>query len=137
MSVTAGYSGTPLAKKLGIKAGSHVLLLNAPTQYLQLVAPLPPHVHFRARPNHEVDIVHVFATRRQDLEKRLAVLRKRLRPDAAVWVSWPKRAARMPTDITEGTIREVAFPLGFVDIKVCAVNETWSGLKVVVRRELR
>ena len=92
---------------------------------------------FDARPGPGTDIVQVFTTRRADLAKHLGSLRKKLKPEAAVWVSWPKKASKVPTDITEDTIREIALPLGFVDVKVCAVDETWSGLKRVVRKELR
>jgi hypothetical protein len=101
-----GYSGTPLAAKLGIKAG-------------------------------KADIVHHFADRKSELAAALRSYRKQLGTGVPLWVSWPKKSARVPTDITEDTIREVALPLGFVEIKVCAVSETWSGLKLVVRRELR
>ena len=136
-SATAGYSGTPLAKKLGIKEGGQVLLLGAPDGYESLLAPLPPGVTFLTQASQGVDLAQVFVTRRADLEKQLVALRKRLRVDASVWVSWPKKSAKVATDITEDTIREVALPLGFVDIKVCAVSDVWSGLKLVVRRELR
>src|SRR5512142_3394908 len=112
-SPTPGYSGTPLAKKLGIAEGSRIYLIDAPEDYAKLVAPLPAGVRFEQRPNAATDIAHVFATRRSDLQKRLAALRSQLRSDATVWVSWPKKAAKLPTDITEDTIREVALPLGF------------------------
>ncbi len=134
---TAGYSGTPLSKKLGIKAGSSLLLLNAPKDYAQLLEPLPDGVTFQSRPSRGIDIAQIFVTRREDLSGHLAKLRKALNVEAAVWVSWPKKAAKVATDVTEDTIREVALPLGFVDIKVCAVSEIWSGLKLVVRKELR
>jgi hypothetical protein len=133
----AGYSGTPLSRKLGIKEGSRVLLLGAPEGYERLLAPLPHGVLFETRPSKGIDIVHVFATRKEDLAKHLGALRKQLQPDASVWVSWPKKASKVPTTVTEGTIRELALPLGFVDIKVCAVSDIWSGLKLVVRKELR
>jgi hypothetical protein len=133
----AGYSGTPLAKKLGIKEGSRILLLDAPEGYAQLVDPLPMGVHFETQPSQAIAIAHVFVTRKEDLRKHLATLRKKLNAEAALWVSWPKKSAKVPTDITEDTIREVGLPLGFVDIKVCAVSEVWSGLKLVVRKELR
>jgi len=132
-----GYSGTPLAKKLGIKEGSCILLLAAPQGYAQLVEPLPPGVRFETHTSQAVDIAHVFVTRKDGLRKHLAVLREELNTNASVWVSWPKKAAKVSTDVTENTIREVALPLGFVDIKVCAVNEVWSGLKLVVRKDLR
>ena len=137
MKASAGYSGTPLAKKLGIAAGSTMATLAAPAGYRELVAPLPEKVAFTRAIGSRVDLVHVFEKRRAGLALTLADLRKRLRPDATVWVSWPKKASKVPTDITEDTIREVALPLGFVDVKVCAVDDVWSGLKLVVRKELR
>jgi hypothetical protein len=133
----AGYSDTPLAKKLGIKDGFKVFLVNAPAQYRALLAPLPARVRFVSMANMSTNLVHIFATERSALARLLPTLRKKLSPDAAIWVSWPKKSAKVPSDITEGTIREVALPLGFVDIKVCAVTEVWSGLKLVVRKELR
>lgn len=133
----AGYSGTPLAKKLEIKAGTRLLPLHAPDEYAKLLAPLPPGVRLDRRVGQGVDIVHLFVTRRTELTRQLTALRRALRADAAVWVSWPKKAAKVETDITEDTIREVALPLGFVDVKVCAVSDVWSGLKLVVRRQLR
>jgi hypothetical protein len=136
-SIAAGYSGTPLAKKLGITEGSQVLLVGAPDDYESLLAPLPPGVVFQARAGDGIDLVQVFVTRRAELEKHLASLRRKLRVDVPVWVSWPKKSAKVPTDVTEDTIRAVALPLGFVDIKVCAVSDVWSGLKLVVRKELR
>ncbi len=134
---TSGYSGTPLAKKLGIKESAQVLLIGAPENYLQLLEPLPMGVQFARRASTAIDIVQVFVSRREHLADHLAALRAQLRPDAAVWVSWPKRTSKVATDITEDTIRELAFPLGLVDIKVCAVDAIWSGLKLVVRKELR
>jgi hypothetical protein len=132
-----GYSGTPLAKKLGVKVSSHLLLLDAPPGYATLLEPLPEGVVFETAANAAVDIVQVFVTRKEELATHLAALRKKLRPDAALWVSWPKKAAKVPTTVTEDTIRELALPLGFVDVKVCAVSAVWSGLKLVVRKELR
>lgn len=133
----AGYSGTPLAKKLGIKDGSTMLLIAAPADYERLLAPLPDDVRFVTRASAAVGIAHVFATRRSQLAPALQKLRAALAADAAVWVSWPKKAAKVPTDLTEDVIRALALPLGFVDVKVCAVDETWSGLKLVVRKALR
>ncbi|HVT40167.1 MAG TPA: DUF3052 family protein [Gemmatimonadaceae bacterium] len=133
----AGYSGTPLAQKLGITPGRTILLSHAPKDYLQLVAPLPDGVRIVSRLTGDTDIVHLFATKKGELAKALRSLRRKLRQDGAVWVSWPKKAARVPTDITEDTIREVALPMGFVDVKVCAIDEQWSGLKLVIRKELR
>ena len=134
---TVGYSGTPLARKLGIAAGSRVVAVNAPDGYRDWLAPLPAGVRFEARVSAAVDVVHVFADRRAELKKQLDNLRGRIAPATAVWVSWPKKASKLPTDITEDTIRELALPIGFVDVKVCAVSEVWSGLKLVIRKELR
>jgi len=133
----AGYSGTPLAKKLGVKESSRLLLVGAPETFLQLLEPLPSTVQFEDSLSRATDIVHVFATGNEDLKKQLTSFRKGLRSNAMVWVSWPKKAAKVRTDITEDTIRQVALPLGFVDIKVCAISEVWSGLKLVIRKELR
>ena len=136
-SSTVGYSGTPLSKKLGIKEAHRVLLIAAPEDYESLLKPLPPAVQFVSRADSTVDIAHVFVTERGELSKHLSALRQKLNPEAAIWVSWPKKSAKVPTTVTEDTIRELALPLGFVDIKVCAVTEVWSGLKLVVRREVR
>ena len=134
---SAGYSGTPLAKKLGIKEGSTLCVLNAPAGYDELVAPLPPGVKRVARCDATTRMVHLFVTQRSRLASELKRLRDTLAPDAVLWVSWPKKAAKLETDITEDTIREVCLPLGWVDIKVCAVDATWSGLKLMVRKALR
>jgi hypothetical protein len=133
----AGYSGTPLAKKLGIAAGAVVCALDAPANYRDLLAPVPEGVRFAAKVSASTDLVHAFVTARARLAERLGALRTAIRPDCAVWVSWPKKAAKVPTDITEDAIRGIALPLGFVDVKVCAVDEVWSGLKLVIRKELR
>ncbi len=134
---TPGYSGAPLAKKLGLKDGTHVMLVNEPTEFARLLEPLPAGVVFERRAGAQVDIAHVFVTRRDELAKHLDSLRKKLRPDAALWISWPKKAARVPTTVSEDVVRELALPLGFVDVKVCAVTDVWSGLKLVVRKEQR
>ncbi|SRR5260221_13372708 len=133
----AGYSGTPLAKKLGIKEGSRLFLENAPKNYAVLVAPLPTGVKIEPRLGGEADLMHFFVTSKAKLAAALRNALQRMRPDAAIWVSWPKKSSKVPTDITEDTIREVALPLGLVDVKVCAVDETWSGLKLVIRKENR
>ena len=133
----AGYSGTPLAKKLGIKEQSKVLVVGAPEDYRTLLEPLPASVQFVSKPDASIEIAHLFTSKRADLSAALANYRKKLSSEAAVWVSWPKKSSRLASEITEDTVREVALPLGFVDIKVCAVNEIWSGLKLVVRKELR
>lgn len=134
---TAGYSGTPLARKLGIKPGGRVCAIDAPPGYGALLAPLPESVKFVARPDAETDLAHLFVTSRSELGSQLSALRHLLSPEAVLWVSWPKQAAGRVTDVTEGTIRSLALPLGFIDVKVCAVNDIWSGLKLVVRKALR
>ncbi len=134
---SAGYSGTPLVRKLGITEGSRVATRRAPDDYAALLEPIPAGVVFGSKVSRLTDIVHVFSDSRETLKTELVALRQAIRPDAAVWVSWPKKASKMPTDITENTIRELALPLGFVDVKVCAVSAVWSGLKLVIRKELR
>jgi hypothetical protein len=135
--MAAGYSGTPLAAKLGIVQGSEVLLVGAPRGYRALLAPLPAAVRFVHQASPSTTLVQIFETRKSPLAAALAGFREALQPTATVWVSWPKKAARIPSEITEDTVRELALPLGFVDVKVCAVDATWSGLKLVVRKELR
>ena len=132
----AGYSGTPLAQKLGIQPGSAIFVVAAPGHYDELLAPLPEGVK-RVRKIDAADVAHFFETSRARMEKDLRAAVPRMQQDAAIWISWPKKAAKVATDITEDTVREVALPLGLVDIKVCAVDETWSGLKLVIRKELR
>ena len=132
----AGYSGTPLAKKLGIESGDEVFLVGAPENYRKIVAP-PDGVRFATRIGKKTDIVHVFATKRAKLEKAIRSVLAKMKPDAVLWASWPKKSSKVPTDITEDTIRQIALPLGLVDVKVCAVDEVWSGLKLMIRRENR
>ena len=133
----AGYSGTPLARKLGIGERHRIFTVDAPTRYRDLLEPLPASVEFASKLDRAIDVVHVFASDRAVLARTLPALRKELAPLTTVWVSWPKKAAKIATDITEDTIRDLALPLGFVDVKVCAIDETWSGLKLVVRKALR
>ena len=133
----AGYSGTPLATKLGIKPGSRIALVGAPKGYRESLAPLPEDVQFSSKPAPTSDIVQIFTTQKAELQSALAICRKTLKTTAAIWISWPKKSAEVPSQITEQTVREVALPLGFVDVKVCAVDDVWSGLKLVVRKELR
>ena len=133
----AGYSGTPLAKKLGIREGARVYVENAPRDYRKLVSPFPKNVTLATRADRETDLVHVFTKERKRMEAALREWRGTLRDDAVIWLSWPKKSAGVDTDITEDTIRGVALPLGLVDVKVCAVDEVWSGLKLVLRREQR
>jgi hypothetical protein len=133
----AGYSGTPLPQKLGIKPGLMVVTINAPANYRRLLGQLPDHVNFSNRVTANSMFVHLFTSKRNELQRRLSILRNKLSDNGAVWVSWPKKSSGISTDVTEDVIREIALPLGFVDIKVCAVDETWSGLKLMIRRENR
>jgi hypothetical protein len=133
----AGYSGTPLAQKLGIKPGAIVVAIDPPAHYRKLLHPIPSGVNFATRPVGNTRFVHFFAKERRLLAKHLQSLRGKIAQDAVVWVSWPKKSSGVATDITEDVIRAVALPLDFVDIKVCAVDETWSGLKLMIRRENR
>ena len=133
----AGYSGTPLVKKLGIKPAGRVHLAGAPPGYRQWLAPLPEDVSFQSRLSASTDLAHAFFRSRAQLQQALVAMRGLMRADAVIWVSWPKKASGVATDITEDVVRELALPLGFVDVKVCAVDEVWSGLKLVVRRALR
>ena len=133
----AGYSKTPLAQKLGIKPGTKVTTLNPPPVYRKLLAPLPGDVSFTDKAIAGAGFVHLFVTERRILEQELKRLRKLLCDAGVLWISWPKKSSGVTTDITEDVIREVCLPLGFVDIKVCAVDETWSGLKLMIRRENR
>ena len=135
-----GYSGTPLWKKLGIAEGTTLVTIGAPRDYASWLGPLPAGAKVVTREPREPwspRAVHLFATVSAELARALPDWRARLVPDGFLWISWPKKSAKVPTDITEQTIRELALPLGFVDVKVCAVSEIWSGLKLVVRRELR
>jgi len=133
----AGYSGTPLAQKLGIKPGATVIAINAPINYQKLLGKSASDVQFTTRAGADANFVHFFSKRRAELEKQLTRLRSKLADSGILWVSWPKKSSGVATDITENVIRDVALPLGFVDTKVCAVDETWSGLKLMVRRENR
>jgi hypothetical protein len=129
-----GYSGTPLVKKLGIKPGTRFVAVgDVPDEYKSWLGPLPERATITGRGKPPFEAVHVFTTRRAELAKHLTHLRKTLEPTGFVWISWPKKSSRVATNITEDVIREVALPLGFVDIKVCAVSEIWSGLKLVIR----
>lgn len=127
----------PLARKPGVTANGRVVARHAPDDFARLLEPLPVGVVFETLVSQATDIVHVFAERKATLKNELDALRLSIRPDGVVWVSWPKKVSRVPTDITEDTIRELALPLGFVDVKVCAVSEIWSDLKLVVRKALR
>ncbi|MBI2683321.1 MAG: DUF3052 family protein [Acidobacteriales bacterium] len=129
---TAGYSGTPLVKKLGIKEDHSVALLNAPDSFRKTLGEIPPGVRFAAVAGSDHDLIHFFTKSRKELEKELPKLRKKIKQGGMIWISWPKKAGKVPTDITEDTVRDTALALDLVDVKVCAVDEVWSGLKLVI-----
>jgi len=133
----AGYSGTPLPQKLGIKPGLTVVAINAPANYRRLLGQIPDSVTFSERLKSGSSFVHLFASRRSEMQKKMSILRDKISDNGAIWVSWPKKSSGISTDVTEDVIREIALPLGFVDIKVCAVDDIWSGLKLMIRRENR
>lgn len=133
----AGYSGTPLAKKLGLRDGQRVWFSAMPESVYDEIDEYALELIPVADPAKGIDAAHVFVTERGDLEALLTQLRHEIAADGQVWVSWPKQTSGVATDVTEDTIREVGLPLGFVDTKVCAVDEVWSGLKLVIRKELR
>jgi len=135
--VDSGYSGTPLAKKLGLKPPLKLLTINAPKEYKAWLGDLPEGVKLSTKAEKPVEAVHVFTTDSLFLDATLSKLRNELKQDGFIWVSWPKKSSKVSTDITEDTIRAIALPLGFVDIKVCAVSEIWSGLKLVIRKSER
>ena len=133
----AGYSGTPLPQKLGIKPGLTVVAINPPANYRRLLGQIPDSITFSERLKSGSSFVHLFTSRRSEMQKKMSILRDKISDNGAIWVSWPKKSSGISTDVTEDVIREIALPFGFVDIKVCAVDETWSGLKLMIRRENR
>ena len=135
--MTAGYSGTPLSKKLGIKEGFTVYAVNSPENYAVLLDPLPPNVNVTEIAARNVALIHIFTNNIAELQQELSKCRHLIKQDGSIWVSWYKKAAKLATEVTEDTIRDTCFPLGLVDIKVCAVDEKWSGLKLVIRKENR
>ncbi|MEM8656871.1 MAG: DUF3052 family protein [Pseudomonadota bacterium] len=134
---THGYSGTPLAKKLSLKPGMRVIFEGMPESVLSNITESIPDLTVFSRPKTQVDAIHIFTTQASTLRKRLPKAQTQIQQNGFIWVSWPKKASKVPTDITEDTIREVALPMGLVDVKVCAVDEVWSGLKLMIRKELR
>ncbi len=134
---SSGYSGTPLHKKLGYKEGCVARVIDPPEPYFRLLAPMPAGVVFSDETHPPKDLIHIFTTEASVLQERLPAWMSEIRPEGAIWVSWPKKASKVPTDISEDIVRAIALPLGLVDVKVCAVNEVWSGLKLVIRREKR
>jgi hypothetical protein len=129
----AGYSGTPLVKKLGIKEGARVAFVGAPGSFAMTLGALPPGVAVDSGGRGALDLAVVFVKERAALEAALPKVLRRLETAGAAWVAWPKRASKVPTDLTEDVVREVAFANQVVDVKVCAIDETWSGLKLVRR----
>jgi hypothetical protein len=135
---TAGYSGTPLPRKLGIKPGHRVALLGAPDGFeADTLGELPDGVGVVRRAGGEADVIVSFHTSRAELERRLPALRAMMEPAAGLWIAWPKRVSKVPTDMTEDVVREIALPTGLVDNKVCAIDATWSGLRLVIRLSAR
>jgi hypothetical protein len=133
----AGYSPRPLVAKLGIKPGTRVVLLGAPPRYALTLGKLPPGAKLARASRGPQSFVHIFTRARADLGKRLPALARALADEGMIWVSWPKRASGVATDVTEDVVRDIALPLGLVDVKVCAVDDTWSGLKLVRRLKNR
>lgn len=134
---SSGYSGTPLARKLTLRDGMRVWFDAMPESVADEIDEYALELTFVADPAEGIDAAHVFVTEKAALAAHLAKLRDQIAPAGQIWVSWPKRASGVPSDITEDTIRELCLPLGLVDTKVCAIDETWSGLKLVIRKELR
>lgn len=133
----SGYSGTPLPRKLGFTPTTRAAFVDAPEHFGALLGELPDGAVVRARLRGPLDLVVCFVTARRELERRLPALRRALAPAGMLWIAWPKRASGVPTDMTEDVVRAVALPTGLVDTKVCAIDATWSGLRLVIRKELR
>jgi hypothetical protein len=137
VSATAGYSGTPLAKKLGIRDGSRVLLLAAPDEIGDLLAPLPEGAQVQEAPTSLADVIILFCRNLSDYEANRPVARQWMKPNTGLWIAWPKRSSGIQTDLTENVIRDIALTEGLVDNKVCAISDIWSGLRLVIRLENR
>jgi len=135
--MTAGYSGTPLTKKLSLKDGMRVWWDGMPDSVREQIRVEGVVLSEGAVPTPGIHAAHIFVTNRTEMEEKLKLLRKLIDQAGMIWVSWPKKASKVPTDITEDAIRDVALPMQLVDVKVCAVDETWSGLKLVIRRQNR
>ncbi len=133
----AGYSATPLARKLGIKEESRVAFPGAPAGFAAALGELPDRVVIKQRAVAPLDVVVAFFERRAPIERRFARLANAVYPDGGLWIAWPKRASRVPTDVSEDVVREIALAAGLVDNKVCAIDQTWSGLRLVHRRQNR
>jgi hypothetical protein len=133
----AGYSGKPITQKLGIKPGFCIFVSRAPKAYSEIVGDLPDGARIISRLKAPLDMAHLFATKTVGLADKLSTCREAIAPDGMIWVSWPKKSSRVVTDLSDIVVRDMALPLGLVDIKVCAVDEIWSGLKFVIPRDLR
>jgi len=135
----AGYSGTPLPAKLGIGEGDELAIIGAPERFEDVLGELPDvaSLHTDLADDARYDVIVAFVTQRAELEDELPRLRARMAPACGLWIAWPKRAAGVPTDVTDDVVREVALPTGLVDNKVCAIDQTWTGLRLVIRRENR
>jgi hypothetical protein len=135
--MTAGYSTNPLADKLGFKPGMRTFIVDMPDSVRDEIGLHDLGLTLLAAPSTGIDAAHIFVTSREALHREVAALRQLIAPGGFIWVSWPKKAAKVETDVTEDVVREVALPTGLVDVKVCAVDETWSGLKLMIRKDLR
>lgn len=133
MAAQAGYSNTSLVKKLGIKPGFKIRFVDPPTHYFDLLEGLPVDIVVLEEPVPELDFIHYFTKQAAGLERDLPALRSEIVPNGTIWISWPKKASKVPTDVTEDVIRNLALPIGLVDVKVCAIDAVWSGLKLVIR----
>jgi len=131
------YSKTPLYKKLGYKPGQKIYLKNPPEEYYEWVSPVIDQVNLVNRLTNDFDLIHFFTTSRKELEDLLPKYQSRIQENGMIWVSWPKKSSKVVSDVTENTIRKVCLPLGLVDVKVCSISNVWSGLKLVIRKELR
>lgn len=131
--MTAGYSGTPLAKKLGIKADSHITLIGAPAGFRRELDELPDNVSFITSQEGPLDLILFFAKSKSEVTRNFSRLAARLKPSGMLWIAWPKRASGVTTDLSENVVREIGLDAGLVDVKICAVNDIWSGLKFVIR----
>ncbi len=134
---TAGYSGTPLIQKLGIRPATRIYIQGEPKHYAQTLGPLPEAVTRLQRLGQELDFIHFFTKQRKQLEQRLPALKAALDYDGMLWISWPKKASHVKTDVDEGVVRQMGLAIGLVDVKIAAIDETWSGLKFVYRVEDR
>jgi hypothetical protein len=133
----AGYSGTPLHVKLGIKEQAQIAFRGAPDGFADVLGPLPPRARVRSSVRGSLDVIVAFFERRSEFERRLPSLRRAMAPAGGLWIAWPKRSSGVATDMTEDVVRDVALPTGLVDTKVAAISDVWSGLRLVIRKELR